>query len=48
MSVMTPTKDMSPVLLMADEVSLGPGEAAMIPAAVQVGLKGEVQILPNS
>ena len=46
--VLTPTKNMSPVLLMADDVSLGPGEAAMVPAALQVDLTGQVQILPNS
>ena len=33
---------------MADDVSLGTGEAAMVPAASQVDFKEQIQILPNT
>ena len=46
--VLCPALTMSPILLVADGVSLGPGEAAMIPAAIQVQFTGEVHILPNT
>ena len=44
----TPTEDKSPVLCMAEDVTLGPGEAAWIPAAVERHLEGILQIMPNS
>jgi len=46
--VPAPSVDKSPVLCMAGDVTLGPGAAAWIPAALQAHMEGRIQILPNS